>query len=192
LAGLDKEQFQQFRYALFPASGFQSFQYRLIELYLTDLKNLVYVRSREELVEGVDAAFMYKRLYWKKGMINPRTGDKSPTLVDFEQRYDQLLFQHSLACQDHNIWRVFDRHYKVDGMASDLIAAMRELDELFNIRWAGLHYQVAMKHLTKDNNTTVKSTGSTHWRKYLHPKFQRIIFFPKLWNEQELMNWGNL
>ncbi|MEO1625408.1 MAG: tryptophan 2,3-dioxygenase family protein, partial [Bacteroidota bacterium] len=39
--GLDKKQFVQFRYALFPASGFQSLQYRMIELWATDAPNLV-------------------------------------------------------------------------------------------------------------------------------------------------------
>src|SRR5580704_9598553 len=40
--GMDKEQFLKFRMALLPASGFQSAQYRMIELYSTDIINLVH------------------------------------------------------------------------------------------------------------------------------------------------------
>ena len=191
LQGLDKDQFQQFRYALFPASGFQSFQYRLIEFYLTDLKNLVSVRSRGELSQASnDHQFMYDRIYWKRGMLNPRTGEKSPTLKDFENRYDSHLFEHALKYETNNIWQVFQRFYFSDPQLNQIIDALRQLDQLFNIQWQGLHYRVAMKYLTTNQNTTLHSTGNTHWRKYLHPKFQKIIFFPDLWQEQELAKWG--
>lgn len=39
-AGMEKEQFLKFRMALLPASGFQSAQYRLIEICSTDMINL--------------------------------------------------------------------------------------------------------------------------------------------------------
>src|ERR1700744_3962334 len=39
--GMEKEQFLNFRMSLLPASGFQSGQYRLIEIYSTDFINLV-------------------------------------------------------------------------------------------------------------------------------------------------------
>ena len=38
--GMDKDQFLKFRMALLPSSGFQSVQYRMIELRSTDLGNL--------------------------------------------------------------------------------------------------------------------------------------------------------
>ena len=41
IEGMEKEQFLKFRMALLPASGFQSAQYRMIELYSTNLANLV-------------------------------------------------------------------------------------------------------------------------------------------------------
>ena len=39
--GMDRQQFLQFRMSLIPASGFQSVQYRLIEVAATDFINLV-------------------------------------------------------------------------------------------------------------------------------------------------------
>ena len=47
--GMEKEQFLQFRMALLPASGFQSAQYRMIELTSTDTHNLVAWAEREKL-----------------------------------------------------------------------------------------------------------------------------------------------
>ena len=39
--GMEKDQFLKFRMSLLPASGFQSGQYRMIEIYATDFINLV-------------------------------------------------------------------------------------------------------------------------------------------------------
>jgi len=36
----------------------------------------------------------------------------------------------------------------------------------------------------------IKATGGTNWQKYLPPRFQRIMFFPELWNDEEKANWG--
>src|SRR6185437_8809438 len=47
--GMEPEQFLKFRMALLPASGFQSAQYRMIEIASTDLKNLVSHSGREKL-----------------------------------------------------------------------------------------------------------------------------------------------
>ncbi len=40
IEGMEPEQFLQFRMALLPASGFQSAQYRMIEIRATPLQNL--------------------------------------------------------------------------------------------------------------------------------------------------------
>jgi tryptophan 2,3-dioxygenase len=48
------------------------------------------------------------------------------------------------------------------------------------------HYHAAGKYLGN-----AEATGGSDWRKYMHPKFQRRIFFPDLWSEDELKNWGN-
>ncbi len=45
----------------------------------------------------------------------------------------------------------------------------------------------------KDDKTGKKSylleaTGGSDWKKYMHPKYQRRIFFPDLWSEEELKN----
>ena len=34
------------------------------------------------------------------------------------------------------------------------------------------------------------STGGSDWHKYMHPKYQKRIFFPELWSKDELEKWG--
>ena len=47
--GMEKEQFLKFRMSLLPSSGFQSAQYRLIEISCTHLINLTHKDEREGL-----------------------------------------------------------------------------------------------------------------------------------------------
>ena len=50
--GMDKDQFLNFRMALLPASGFQSAQYRMIEINATNFTQLVDKSKREELKDA--------------------------------------------------------------------------------------------------------------------------------------------
>ena len=36
----------------------------------------------------------------------------------------------------------------------------------------------------------IEATGGSDWKKYMHPKYQKRIFFPDLWSEKELNDWG--
>jgi tryptophan 2,3-dioxygenase len=36
----------------------------------------------------------------------------------------------------------------------------------------------------------IKATGGTNWQKYLPPRFQKRIFYPALWNTEQIENWG--
>ncbi|HNS43457.1 MAG TPA: hypothetical protein PKN22_11920, partial [Taishania sp.] len=35
-----------------------------------------------------------------------------------------------------------------------------------------------------------EATGGSDWKKYMLPQYQRRIFFPELWTDEELKNWG--
>ena len=52
-----------------------------------------------------------------------------------------------------------------------------------------MHYKSAVRYLSQDKND-VRATGGTNWQKYLPPRFQKRIFFPDLWSEEEQENWG--
>ena len=62
--GMEKEQFLRFRMSLLPASGFQSAQYRLIEICSTDFIRLVDRDVREDF-EGKEASIeeLFEHIY---------------------------------------------------------------------------------------------------------------------------------
>ena len=63
--------------------------------------------------------------------------------------------------------------------------AMRHYDWTVNVRWVMAHLNAAKKYLGD-----AEATGGSDWQKYMHPRYQRRIFFPELWTEDELNNWG--
>jgi len=64
---------------------------------------------------------------------------------------------------------------------------MRHYDHTVNVRWVMAHYGAAEKYI---NSGDIESTGGSEWQKYMHPRYQRRIFFPDLWSTKELDNWG--
>lgn len=89
-----------------------------------------------------------------------------------------------------NIWQKFSQLPIEDQQNSDLIAAMRHYDKTVNITWVMQHLNTARKYILESGKGTGEATGGSDWQKYMHPKYQRRIFFPKLWTEDELSNWG--
>ena len=51
------------------------------------------------------------------------------------------------------------------------------------------HYDAAGKYLNSGEQA-VEATGGSDWQRYMHPRYQRRIFFPDLWTAEELENWG--
>jgi tryptophan 2,3-dioxygenase len=51
------------------------------------------------------------------------------------------------------------------------------------------HYNTASKYLDGAQKKE-KATGGSDWKKYMHPKYQKRTFFPKLWTKDEIENWG--
>ena len=68
IRGMEREQFLQYRMALLPASGFQSAQYRMIEIYATPMENLVHHTDREKFSEANTIEELYEHIYWKRGL----------------------------------------------------------------------------------------------------------------------------
>ena len=57
--GMSRDQFLRFRMALLPSSGFQSVQYRMIELRTTRIDQIVSDKNNSS-----DLDSLYKKLYW--------------------------------------------------------------------------------------------------------------------------------
>src|SRR5688572_1552916 len=91
--GMEVNQFLKFRMSLLPASGFQSAQYRTIEVYATPFIELVDKEVKPALREKKDTTIeeMYQHIYWKKGATELATGKKTLTLRQFEQKYSEHI-----------------------------------------------------------------------------------------------------
>jgi tryptophan 2,3-dioxygenase len=193
--GLDQKQFLEFRYALWPASGFQSAQFREIELMATDLENLRALSYREQpsFEEGRNKLKeLYNQIYWKTGATDVTNGKRDLSLVHFIEKYDWTLLNHAIKFENKNLWQVFknlDSKTITSPEREKVVMELRRLDMLANIDWRLAHYKAAIRHL-RTNVEVKEGTGGTNWQAYLPPRFQKIIFFPKLWTKQERENWG--
>jgi tryptophan 2,3-dioxygenase len=184
--GMEREQFLKFRMSLLPASGFQSAQYRLIEICSTDTINLVNAQDREALVEYSDIDQQIEKLYWRSGATELASGKKTLTLQQFEEKYIKLFKNTGMKYRDRNLWKLYNKNFIG---SKEVIARLREFDQLANVLWPLAHMKSAGHYLHKDPQD-IKATGGTNWQKYLPPRFQKIIFFPDLWSEQEKAEWG--
>lgn len=186
--GMEKEQFLKFRMALLPASGFQSAQYRLIEMASTPMMNLTEKEYRERLKNaGIEE--MYEYIYWKKGATEISTGKKTYTLTQFEKKYEKQFIEWAKYYADKNLWMKYLSLSEADRNNKRLIQLLKELDLSVNVRWPLVHYKSAVRYLQQDKQE-VAATGGTNWQKYLPPRFQKRIFFPDLWTEEEKEVWG--
>jgi tryptophan 2,3-dioxygenase len=187
--GMDKGEFLQFRMSLLPASGFQSVQYRRIELMCSDMNNLVQHSQREALLGERNTEVLYNALYWKYGATELATGKRTLTLRQFEEKYAKSLKELGSDMQVKNIRQCYLRLSPFDQQNAELIDLLKELDLNANVRWNLAHYRSAARHLeSKPKN--IMATGGTNWQEYLPPRFQRIVFFPELWSEEENAAWG--
>jgi tryptophan 2,3-dioxygenase len=187
--GMDKQQFLQFRMSLLPASGFQSAQYRMVEICATNFYNLVDKEHRNHIKPTDDFESQYEYIYWKAGATELATGKKTLTLTQFEDRYSRRFKRLALKFKDTNILAVYNSLNAEDKSDPALIAELRMFDENVNVHWPLMHYKSAARYLQR-NPEDIAATGGTNWQKYLPPRFQKRIFYPELWTEEEKENWG--
>ncbi|NJX15269.1 tryptophan 2,3-dioxygenase family protein [Tamlana crocina] len=187
--GMDLEQYNQFRTTLIPASGFQSAQYRKIEFASTELINLIDKRFRDTIDRNSSYEHAFEHLYWQAAGKDFKTGKKTYTLSAFEDRYKEEFIRFTNFYQFNNLWTKFKTLPKASQANKDLIKAMRHYDYTVNIKWVMAHYNTA-NHYLNIGGQTAEATGGSEWVKYMHPKYQKRIFFPDLWTENEKDTWG--
>lgn len=181
--GMDPDQFLKFRMSLLPASGFQSGQYRMIEISCTDFFRLT--RNPEEMKDW-DIPTIYEQLYWKSGATELATGKKTLTLRQFELKYKEDFIKRAEELKDKNLRQRYQAHYADH---PEIIEELRKLDHLANVSWPLVHMRSAATYLQRDTDV-IRATGGTNWQKYLPPKNQMIQFYPELWEDDESDSWG--
>ncbi len=190
--GMEKEQFLKFRMSLLPASGFQSAQYRMIEIYTTPFTNLMHKDYRGKYAEvpaDTEIEKMFEHIYWKEGATELATGKKTLTLKQFEGKYANQIIALAKEYKGNNIWMLYKQLPEADQKNTKLIEALQHLDVNVNINWPLAHYKTAVAYLHKSPED-IAATGGTNWQKYLPPRFQKRIFFPTLWTDAEKEEWG--
>ncbi len=187
--GMEVAQYMKFRNTLTPASGFQSAQYRLIEFASTDLINLIDYRFRATIDRNTPYSHAFEHLYWQAAGKDYQTGEKSFLILEFERKYKDEFIRYMEKYNTINIWQKFKQLPDSEQKNPALIDAMRHYDYTVNVTWVMGHLHAAQKYIESGQGSG-EATGGSDWKKYLHPKYQRRIFFPELWNEEELKNWG--
>ena len=189
ITGMDRDEFLKFRMSLLPASGFQSAQYREIEIFSTDFINLVSKDQREALKQEKDIKILFEHIYWKAGATEVATGKKTLTLIQFEAKYKNKFIELGEFCRNKNLWQVYLRLTEEDQNDPQVKEALRQNDINVNVNWPLAHYKSAVRYLARQDKD-VAATGGTNWQKYLPPRFQKRIFYPLLWSTEEHENWG--
>ena len=188
--GMEKEQFLRYRMALLPASGFQSAQYRMIEICSTDFINLVDKDVRANYVgKNASVEDMFQNIYWNKGATELASGKKTLTLLQFEKKYSAKFISLANEHKTTNLWAKYKALPEADQKNENLINALKQLDVNVNINWPLVHYKSAVRYL-QANTEDIAATGGTNWQKYLPPRFQKRVFYPELWTKEELEDWG--
>ncbi len=183
--GMDYQQYNEFRLSLAPASGFQAVSFRYIELYCTELDNLIRPEMKPNVPNGADVATKLKFVYWQDAGKNHKTGERSLMLKFFEEKYLDSLINEGERLQGKNLFA----QLKDKELPEALKQALRKLDYLFNVKWPLSHLMTAETYLMAAGHKTA-STGMSDWQKYLHPSYQKRCFFPMVWSDEEKENWG--
>lgn len=189
IKGMEREQFLQYRMALLPASGFQSAQFRMIEIYSTGLENLVHQSKRDQFSDLNSIEELYEEIYWKRGATDLATGEKTLTLKQFEYRYTPRLIRIAKQVHNNTIYHKYLQLPETKRYNKELVQALKTMDINANVNWPLMHMGSAHRYLAKDKEQ-VDATGGTNWKEYLPPSFQKVVFFPEIYSKQELNNWG--
>ena len=188
--GMDLAQYNKFRHTLTPASGFQSAQYRKIEFASTELINLIDPRFRDTIDRDTAFEHAFEHLYWQAAGKDFKTGKKSILLTNFEARYKEEFITFMKVYNTKNLWIRYKELSVDDQKNNTLVKAMRHYDYTVNITWVMAHFNAA-KHYILASSGDGEATGGSNWQKYMHPKYQKRIFFPELWSAKEKDNWGH-
>jgi tryptophan 2,3-dioxygenase len=144
--------------------------------------------KREELASApIDDQFEY--LYWKFGATELSTGKKTLTLKQFEKKYSKNFIELAKNCANSNFNALLQQLQYEGRSSKELEDQLRSLDVHVNVNWPLVHYKSAVRYLNREPDE-IKATGGTNWQKYLPPRFQKRIFYPSLWTEEDVTNWG--
>jgi tryptophan 2,3-dioxygenase len=182
IEGLSTDQFLEFRKAFGTSSGFQSAQFRAIEILAgLDRKS----------VKGQDNTF-----YWERAARSIETGEPTLTLIKFKEKHLGWLNQMYENREPQSLRFAFEKvissvlkvkptdpkefyrkfwesnNDELRRIANELL----KFDELITA-WKIAHLRSAAKHLAK----APRGTGETNWAEYLSKSIAEERCFPELY-----------
>lgn len=184
--GMSYDDYNTFRVTLAPASGFQSAQFRILEIYSTRTENLINAQGRERLPENPTLNDYFENMYWKDAGLNRRTGKMTLTLRQFIEKYEAEFKHLSLKLDGKTLE---ERVAQMQNPSQELRDKLKQFDHFYNVAWPLVHLDTA-NHYLNSKGENKAATGGSEWQKYLHPKYQQRKFFPELWSADEIANWG--
>ena len=179
--GMSYDDYNTFRSTLTPASGFQSAQFRYIELYCTPLRNLVNEEGKKQLPKTPSVEDYFENIYWRDAGYNRTTGKKTLTMRQFEEKYLDSFIALATKTQGSTLQEKFSA---LENPSEELRCTLLQFDTHYNVDWPMTHLATA-KHYLDSKGEEKTATGGSEWKKYLHPKFQQRRFFPGLWNDED-------
>ncbi|MGB3343408.1 MAG: tryptophan 2,3-dioxygenase family protein [Aequorivita sp.] len=185
--GMSYDDYNVFRDTLTPASGFQSAQFRVLELYCTRLPNLINNQGRERLPSEPTLEDYFENIYWKDAGLDRRTGKTTLTLRLFIEKYEKEFKRLAIEVKGKTLE---ERVAQMPNPSLELKEKLKQFDHFYNVAWPIVHLDTA-QHFLDSKGETKAATGGSEWKKYLHPKYQQRKFFPNLWTEEEKENWGS-
>lgn len=202
LEGLSSEEFLEFRKAFGTSSGFQSSQFRAIEILAglerESRKSSYGSESRPpaELAQVRKSAEEQATFYWERAARHLTTNEPTLTLLLFKERhlkylndlyqnrkpyslriaFDALIHAHFGTSEDayRDVWMGGNTELKT--LAEELL----KLDTAI-IGWKKAHLKVAAKHLAR----APRGTGETNWAEYLAKSIAEQRCFPELHRSRE-------
>jgi tryptophan 2,3-dioxygenase len=184
--GMSYDDYNIFRSTLTPASGFQSASFRYLELYCTKLENLVNSQGQKRLPNNPTDEDYFENIYWKDAGYNRKTGKMTLTLRQFIEKYEADFKVLATKTKGKTLE---ERVTQMENPSEELKEKLKQFDHFYNVAWPLVHLDTAQHYLNSKGESKA-ATGGSEWKKYLHPKYQQRKFFPELWSEEEIANWG--
>ena len=117
------------------------------------------------------------------------SGKQTLTLKQFIKKYADEFLQLAKDSESTNFTALYHQLKASGADVSVLAQEMRKLDLFVNVEWPLSHYKSAVRYLERDP-IDIAATGGTNWQKYLPPRFQKRIFYPFLWTDLQMEEWG--
>jgi tryptophan 2,3-dioxygenase len=173
--GLDSDEFNEFRKDLLPASGFQTSQFRKIEIMLTDIRHLIL--DKEAISHSATIKDWYQFIYWKMGALDQKTKTKTKLLTNFEYQYDDKFLELAENQHSKNLFKLFTvlKEHQNGQMVDMIHLKLIKLDHLI-YEWKLKHFETIGEHFIKFR--TAKGTGGTNAHEFLTLSMKQIKYFP--------------